>query len=56
MKAPKSRPGRPNPKRIAVPAVPEYAARPAPVAPMAEPAADIELDETIRKMLEAAYT
>ena len=51
MKTPKSRLGRPNPKRVPLPVVPEHTSQPA--KPVVE---EPELDETIRKMLEAAYT
>ena len=54
MKAMKPRLGRPKSKRIPLPAVPEHTAKPAKtVDPKVE---EPELDETIRKMLEAAYT
>ena len=54
MKAPVSRPVRRKPQRMTLPDVPEHAPRPA--AAKTPPPEEPELDETIRKMLEAAYT
>ena len=51
-------PKRSSTQRLDTLTVPEVAARAAPVAPPAETksAADIQRDEEIRRMLEAAYT
>jgi|GEM_PF-3246501 len=58
MKTPRRPAKRANTQRPAFMTVPEVVSRPAPAAPPAEPqsAADMQRDEEIRRMLEAAYT
>ncbi len=54
MKAPKPRPGRSQTKRFPLPSVPEHTTQPAKAeVPKTE---EPDMNETIRKMLEAAYT